>query len=211
MSDFSSNQPRQNMEKSSSQPRESNQQPIKKEAEHPPTQKTSKKEKNSEPDLVDLFNELETSLIYFTFSLLKRRDIAEEIVQEAFLKLHQQEKHIENPKAWLYQTSRNLSLNHLRKYKRETEIEDESKLEDHEIPLETLQNAEAISAMKCLITKLPPKEQQLINLKYNQEKTYAEIAKLTNLSIGNVGYKLHHLLNKLAAQLKKSGIQSSKG
>ena len=38
-----------------------------------------------------------------------------------------------------------------------------------------------------------------------------EISQRTGLSVGNVGYKLHHLLKSLGESLRRMGIESAEG
>ena len=58
---------------------------------------------------------------------------------------------------------------------------------------------------------MKPADQELVRLKYLEGKSYAEIAKQVGISVGNVGYKLHHLLAGMAEELKKLGVESSRG
>ena len=60
-------------------------------------------------------------------------------------------------------------------------------------------------AMLCL-DRLKENARELIQLKFVENLSYKEIAKRTGLSVGNVGYKLHHAIKFLAAELKKEGI-----
>ncbi len=46
-------------------------------------------------------------------------------------------------------------------------------------------------------------------MKYFEELKYAEISERTGLSIGNVGYRLHHILKRLADKLRKLGIEGT--
>lgn len=69
--------------------------------------------------LRQLFDSLETPLLRYAFSMLRRREVAEEIVQEVFMKLHVHWETVENPQAWLYRSVRNGVLGYLRKNKAE--------------------------------------------------------------------------------------------
>ena len=69
--------------------------------------------------LRQLFESLETPLLRYAFSMLRRREVAEEIVQEVFMKLHVHWQTVENPQAWLYRSVRNGVLGYLRKNKAE--------------------------------------------------------------------------------------------
>lgn len=159
-----------------------------------------------------LFDAEETPLLRYAYSMVRRREVAEEIVQDAFLKLHKHRGQINTPRAWLYRATRNLCLNHLRKHNPET-LTDESdqKPSPHSHPDEELGRMEAIGTLRILVEELPPEDRALIRLKYHQELSYANIGKQLRLGTGNVGYKLHHLLKQLSEALQKAGITSSRG
>lgn len=170
----------------------------------------------SEPEekgsIVELFETHESALIRFAYGLIKRREVAEEIVQDAFLKLHQHWHEVENPRAWIYRSIRNLCLNHLRKYKRELDEADEKVVDITEAASENkLERMEAIGNVRLIIAELEPDERELIRLKYMEGKSYSDIATATGLTSGNVGYKLHHVLKTMGDALKKLGVESSIG
>ena len=76
---------------------------------------TAKEEK---PTLEQVFNSEEGPLLRFAYGMVNgRRDIAEELVQEAFLRLHKHWSEVELPRPWLYRCVRNLAINHLRSAK----------------------------------------------------------------------------------------------
>lgn len=167
--------------------------------------------KTEPPTLAALFETEESGLLRFALGLVGRRSVAEELVQETFLRLHQLWAQVENPRAWLYRSLRNLALNHLRDHRRETNIEDDSAPSDAAIPAETLGRMEAIGMVRLLLTELPEEDRELVRLKYHHNLKYREISERTGMSVGNVGYKLHHLLKGLADALRRSGIEGSEG
>jgi len=71
----------------------------------------------SELTLQGLFDSEETSLLRYAFSLVGRRAVAEEIVQEVFLQLHTRWDEVDSPKAWIYRCVRNRAYDHLRNSK----------------------------------------------------------------------------------------------
>lgn len=161
--------------------------------------------------LAQLFEEEESALLGFAIGLVGRRPVAEELVQEAFLRLHQLWDEVENPRGWLYRSLRNLALNHLRDHSRETLV-DTPEEQAHEItPDETTGRMEAIGMVRMLISEMSADDQDLIRLKYHEDLKYQEISKRTGITIGNVGYKLHHLLKGLAHALRHAGIDGSSG
>jgi RNA polymerase sigma factor (sigma-70 family) len=157
--------------------------------------------------LEEVFSDEESPLLRYAFGLLGRRELAEEVVQDAFLKLHEHWDEVEIPRAWMFRCVRNLSFNLLRKYKRET-LDDragerESGLErpDHE-----LGKMEAVGMVQMLVSEMEERDQTMVRMKYFQDLKYQEIADRLEMSVGNVGYRLHHLLKDLGDRLRKSGI-----
>src|SRR5437773_12423852 len=62
----------------------------------------------------ELFAALESPLLSYALRLLGDRALAEDAVQEAFMKLHSQFAEVREPRRWLYRTVHNLALNHRR-------------------------------------------------------------------------------------------------
>ena len=118
------------------------------------------------------------------------------------------------PRAWLYKTLRNLSISFLRKNNRLQRTADEDQMDFlHTInrPAENclvtnLEKNEAIDRVKHSISLLPKDSARIIHLKFNQRKSYQEIAQETGLSESNVGYKLHHIIKGLSEELKGEGF-----
>ena len=158
-----------------------------------------------------LFDAEENALLRYAFSLTGRRAVAEEIVQDVFLKLHQKWNEVETPRAWLYRSVRNRACNHLRDNRREVlQGEDDELLAsetDEETAEDLLLRLEATGLLRQILADLDPTDQILLQLKYFENKKYREISEKTGLSIGNVGYRLHHLLKELAEKLRPLGIE----
>lgn len=159
----------------------------------------------------DLFYAEETALLHYAYRLVRRKEVAEELVQEAFLRAHQHWSSVEQPKPWLYRAVRNLALNYLRKHKRESLSEGETNVAFEELPDKQANQLETASKLRSLMSELDEVDRELIRLKYEEDLSYAGIAEKLNLSIGNVGYRLHHVLKALAASLKKAGVEGSEG
>lgn len=161
--------------------------------------------------LVSLFEAEESPLLRFALGQVGRRQVAEELVQEAFLRLHPLWEQVENPRAWLYRTVRNLALNYLRDHRREDGGEAPEKAAEDAPPDQALGRMEAVGTVRMLIAEMEPADRDLIHLKYHEDLKYGEISRRTGLSVGNVGYRLHHLLKGLADALRRAGIEGSGG
>ncbi len=161
--------------------------------------------------LSELFEAEETPLLRYAFSLVGRRAIAEEVVQDVFLQLHRHWDEVDKPVAWLYRSIRNKAYNHHRDNKREilTGENEQQETEPKESPEEVLQRMEAAGFLRLLVADLEEADRQLVQLKYFEDLKYREISERTGLSIGNVGYRLHHVLKQLADKLGQLGIDGT--
>jgi len=157
-----------------------------------------------------LFDAEETRLLRYAFSLVGRRSVAEEIVQEAFLQLHVQLDNVDSPRAWLFRSVRNRAFNYIRDNRRGIIDSDDravqSSCAEDESPETTLLRMETTGAVRKLVEELDETDRQLVMLKYFEDCKYRDISARTGLSIGNVGYRLHHILKELAGKLRSRGI-----
>ena len=159
----------------------------------------------------ELFRTEESALLHFAIGIVRRRSVAEELVQEAFLRLNKDWGKVENPRGWLYRTIRNLAINHLRDAHPETQL-DEERAPDHTgLPRDQLGRSEAIGTVRMLLAEMPDEDRTLVSLKYLDDLKYQEISKRTGLSVGNVGFRLHHILRRLLDGLQRAGIEGSEG
>lgn len=172
-------------------------------------------EKPSEQiSLEALFDALETPLLVYAEKFANDADLAQDVVQEAFMKLHVQFDAVRQPRPWLYRTVHNLALNYRRAGQKVVPLEeadpDGNGVEGAGIsplPSEQAERFEAIHQTRRCLDSLDAKGRELIRLKFEEELSYKEISARTGLSVSNVGYILHHTLKTLAAELKRSGVQ----
>lgn len=166
--------------------------------------------------LRQVFDAEESALLRYAYGLTGQRETAEDIVQDAFMRLHSHWHEVESPRPWLFRCIRNLALNHLRNDKHHTPLETHSQTTSEwetasSNPETALGKLEAIGTLQLLISELPEPDRTLVSLKYHSGLRYEEIATQTHLTVSNVGYKLHHILKSLAASLRHLGIDSAEG
>ena len=164
------------------------------------------------PTLRQVFETEESPLLRFAHGLVGQRETAQDLVQEAFLKLHAHWEEVANPRAWLFRSIRNLALNHLRDHRRETSIDSSHEWQsDAPDPEQALGRLEAIGTLQLLVAELDHDDRALIAIKYHENLKYDQISQRTGLSVGNVGYKLHHALKNLADSMRRLGVESPEG
>lgn len=155
-----------------------------------------------------LYAAQESALLRYAQKLVSQTETAQDIVQEAFLKLHAGFEEVRQPQAWLYRTVHNLAINHLRKGRKIVPlVDDESAekelLDGRPLPDEYLARMEAIGRTRLCVDKLDQRSRELVRLKFEEGLSYKEMSQRMNLTISHVGYLLHHALKDLAAALEK--------
>jgi len=158
-----------------------------------------------------LFAAQETALLTYARRILNQDDTAQDVVQEAFMRLHADFSTVKQPQAWLYRTVHNLALNHIRKNRKVVPlIQEEGAPEPPDtqpVPDEYIQRMEAIGQTRLCLDELDSRSRELVRLKFEEGLSYREISQRANMSISNVGYILHHALKDLSSSLKKAGVR----
>jgi RNA polymerase sigma-70 factor (ECF subfamily) len=161
----------------------------------------------------ELFEALESPLLSYALRFAGERGPAEDLVQEAFMKLHENFAEVREPRRWLYRTVHNLALNHRRQAGKivplDTGREDELRAETsdpHPLPDEQIARLEGIGQVRLSLETLDERSRELIRLKFHENLSYKEMSVRTGLTAGHVGYLLHHAIKAIAAELAKNGI-----
>lgn len=141
------------------------------------------------------FEQYKTGIYRFSLSILKDPQLAEDVLQETFLRLLSGSGMPDPGKeqAWLYRVARNICYDILRKRKRETgEItESTAQLENH---------WEFID----LIAPLSPKEQEIVSLKIIGGLTHPEIAKVMGITTAGAKKRYQRAIEKLRDEMEVS-------
>ena len=148
----------------------------------------------------------ETSLLRYAQSLTGDPDSAQDIVQDTFLRLCEQDPaaidgHLAQ---WLFTVCRNRALDLHRKDRRMSPLTDLD-LENREAagpsPATQAANRDTADTVMTLLAGLPPNQREVVRLKFQGQMSYDEIAAVTSLSVGNVGFLLHTALKTLRRRL----------
>ena len=153
----------------------------------------------------------ETSLIRFVSNFLGDEGIAQDIVQETFLKVARRPGKLLGVKSfhnWLLKVARNQSIDHLRKvvrqrrHKNRLQQEAASQVAQADTVIETLEHSERSARVRMEIDRLRPKLKEIMLLKVQESKSYREIAEITGLTVTNVGYLVHQAMQALKSSLR---------
>lgn len=144
-------------------------------------------------------------LTRYATRLVGDADRARDIVQDTFIKLMAQpasglEGHLAE---WLFTVCRHRALDVLRKEGRMRQFEDgqmERVSADEPRPSRAIEAAETHDALLRLIGRLPPNQQEVIRLKFQNGFSYKEISRITTLSVSHVGVLIHHAVARLRTE-----------
>jgi len=166
-----------------------------------------------EPDhlsLEDAMEEYQTALLRYATRVLNNAEAAQDVVQEAFIRLHgNMEKIIKRKmplKGWLFRTTHNAAVDYIRKESRrrllhktqsEPLFSGGNEPEDHREEL-VLQH----------LSILKTKEREVLVLRLQEGMSYREIAHIIKRSEGYVGTLIHSATKKLSNSLRQAGVIS---
>ena len=179
-----------------------------------PPEQTSTQPSGAEA-IEELFAALESPLLSYTLRLVGEMAVAEDIVQEAFMRLHAQFNKVREPRRWLYRTAHNLALNQRRQTAKIVPLElppqegAPASVETPDplpLPDEQISRWEGIGLVRLSLETLDERSRELVRLKFNEGLSYKAIAERTGLTTGHVGYILHHAVKAIADELTKHGV-----
>ena len=151
------------------------------------------------------FAEQQAPLTRYAARLLGDPDRARDVVQDTFVKFMAQPPEAINGHAveWLFTVCRHRALDVLRKdgrMKRFDEGQVERVTASDPRPGRLLEHAETQEAILRLIDRLPPNQQEVVRLKFQNGFSYKEISRITTLSVSNVGFLIHTAVARLRAE-----------
>jgi len=151
-----------------------------------------------------IFAEQRAPLVRYAARLVGDPDRARDVVQDTFVRLMAQPRAEVDGHAveWLFTVCRNRAMDILRKEHRMKrfepgQVERVTALEPR--PGRALEQAETHAAVLRLIDRLPPNQQEVVRLKFQNGFSYKEISRITELSVSNVGFLIHTAVSRLRA------------
>jgi RNA polymerase sigma factor (sigma-70 family) len=149
----------------------------------------------------------EGPLVRYAFRITGQLDQARDVVQDVFVRLwkvehNQVDGHLAE---WLFRVCRNRALDVQRKeYRMQTSDDSflETKASLEPPPDKTAAIQESFAEALRLVAKLPPNQQEVVRLKFQNDLSYQEISQITRLSVTNVGYLIHTALKTLRHQMQ---------
>lgn len=158
-----------------------------------------------------LFDTYRNDVYAYSISMLKTKVLAEEIVQDVFLKIWQHRDRL-NPdlsfKSYVFTITRNLTFNLISKVANNRKLKEEVFYESQKSysPIEDkiAETDYEIIKMKA-IDQLPPKRKIIFEMSRNEGKSYDEISKELNISVSTVKGQMSKALATIKDFLQKHG------
>jgi RNA polymerase sigma-70 factor, ECF subfamily len=151
--------------------------------------------------------------LVFTLSvrMLKNREEAEEVAQDAFMKAYRSLNKFNGESkfsTWLYKVTFNACIDRLRRQKREKVFSLVDEFPESEVNslitvLDRIENKEHKKLIRDCLGLLPGEDSFLLTLFYFEEQSLEEIAKVIGITPNNVKIRLYRSRKKLASILKE--------
>lgn len=132
---------------------------------------------------------------------------AEDLVQEAFVKIWDNCKSVElgTAKSYLYKIAINLGISKKRheqvKFKYQELIVSTNNFSTNESPEFIMQENEFMEKFKKVIASLPDRQREVFLLSKIEKKTYKEIAELSNVSVKAIEKLMSKALQKIRVEI----------
>lgn len=159
----------------------------------------------SAAEIAELFALHAVKLRAFARGILKNADLADEVVQTAFVKLAERGHEIQadSAKAWLYRVVFNDAITVRRRGKVEAKTKQIMRAEQsvHSTD-ETVISRDMIRLITAELERIPAEQQEIVRKRIYEGKTFAVIAEELDLPLGTVLTRMRLALKKLKQRLQ---------
>ena len=157
-------------------------------------------------------------VLAFLISKLKDKALAEDIVQETFLKVIKklkEGKYNEQGKflPWVMRIAYNLTIDYFRKIKKIKHIRSRDDFNIFDVIKDTSSSKEdemirerILSDLKQIIYKLPSSQREVLKMRYYSNMSFNEIAENCNISINTALGRMRYALINLRKIIKAEGV-----
>lgn len=158
-----------------------------------------KKDRNKGLD--KLFKLYHRKLYGISYSILKNKDDAEEVLQIVLMKLIKMDSELlpnENEWTWIYSVMKNESINYIRKNKSTYDIDDMYYISSEDNNIENVLDKDRFNR---IISCLKEDEKEIVSLKIISDLSFAEISDIVNMPEGTVKWKYYKSLNTVKSMI----------
>jgi RNA polymerase sigma factor (sigma-70 family) len=150
----------------------------------------------------EIVHRLQIPLRQYAQRITGDREQARDVVQETFVKFQRNGalRREDEPATWLFTVCRNAALNVCRKERRMMYVGEgviEACESEQPMPFDQLEKKEATGFLLRIVSTLPLRQQEVIQLKFQNDLSYQQIAEIMQTTANNVGVLLHTALKTL--------------
>ncbi|MBV9961461.1 MAG: RNA polymerase sigma-70 factor [Parafilimonas sp.] len=164
---------------------------------------------NDETALAEIYKLYYQKLVFFAKSILRTKQLAEEVVEDVLIKLwcnRSEITKVKNLNIYLYTAVKNTSLNLLSQQARQLvsapfdflNIELENELAN---PQELMITTEMMKRMHCAVDTLPPRCKMIFRLVREDGLKYKEVAEILNISVNTIDVQMAIAVKKICTAL----------
>jgi RNA polymerase sigma factor (sigma-70 family) len=151
----------------------------------------------------------EVPLLQYATRITGDRERARDVVQETFIKFQRNGavSRDNEPATWLFTVCRNGALNVCRKEHRMKYLEEElieSQPDQQPMPYQRMEEQEAAGFLTRILATLPPRQQEVLQLKFQNDLSYQQIAEITKTTANCVGVLIHTALKTLRERYREA-------
>ena len=161
-----------------------------------------------------VLDEYEAPLLRYAARFTTSEAQARDVVQDTFLKLCQArrseiETHLA---AWLYRVCRNRAFDVRRKEKRVQSLPEASEqrlVSTAPSPDSIIEQKQGRAQILALVDLLPPKQREVVVLRFQSGLSYKQISEVTGSTVTNVGVLIHTAVKRIRDKLATAEVPAS--
>jgi RNA polymerase sigma factor (sigma-70 family) len=165
----------------------------------------------AQQNIEELLRRFEVPLLQYATRITGNNERARDVVQETFIKLQRNGAVApEKTATWLFTVCRNGALNVCRKERRMMYLDEaalESRKDEQPMPFERIEQREASGFLINILATLPPRQQEVLQLKFQNGLSYQQIAEITKTTANSVGVLIHTALKTLRQRYGEASKQ----
>jgi RNA polymerase sigma factor (sigma-70 family) len=155
------------------------------------------------PAWEEMYGEWRLPLLRYVHRLTRDPHLAEDVTQEAFLRLLREPRAVQNPRAWLFRVCTNIVRDHGRRLATEERCAPPPEEESSESPDMEYERAEAVRLVRSALERLSPRDREALLLRESGFR-YAEIAEVIGVRTEIVPTLIARALRRLQKSYQES-------
>jgi RNA polymerase sigma-70 factor (ECF subfamily) len=157
--------------------------------------------RQSELAYVQLLDRYQDRVYWHVRRMVHYHEDADDVVQNTFVKVWKGLSRFEGAASlytWIYRIATNEAISLLRKRNKQVDTNSNQEMLHENIAADKYFDGDrAEVVLKAAITTLPDRQKAVFVMRYYEDLPYAEIAEITEVSVGSLKASYHHAMNKI--------------